>query len=62
MTEDGPLTPDELERALRRFFGSREERLQLIRELCDRDAVQEIVQITKAARIRVVAQRLFSRN
>ena len=62
MTDDGPLTPDELAQALWRFFASREEGRKLLQELYDRDAVEEILQIMKAVRTRVVAMRLFSQN
>jgi hypothetical protein len=54
VTDDGPLTPEELDRALERFFGSREEARKLLHELYDRDAVQELAQIAKAARFVVV--------
>jgi hypothetical protein len=61
MTQDVLLTKEEEYRALERFVSSREEARKVIRELLDRGAVQELVQIVVAARYFLTAKRMIKR-
>jgi hypothetical protein len=49
MNDDGPLTPAQLEQALKRMFASQQEGQSLLMELLQKGAIQELPQITDAA-------------